>query len=317
MGITAIKTERTQIQFLSDVVALASLDLKVPVGRDSMEHTLYRSVWCSGSSLHCLCYRQCLCDISNGYLLTWWNRSDWWLTDLKVCSLRWCPLLLRWQKQDITMNIVYHSSSCKHKLLAKTNSPSISLIRRTLTAEHEVVGSNPDWTTTKPGLQKLLYGCIFLLCSCITLACFSIYFMGSRSSSTFWLSFHFPTWLQWNLSFGTSLFKRKFHSEDTKFHPRKLFTLSLYLLPLLKGHFIFIQGKGRLHSGFHLHSGDTLALKKWLTTKIIDTFKCKLLTMATSFITFTISLKSMYCTCGNFNTQHRRGELIIIFLCII
>ena len=125
---------------------------------------------------------------------------------------------------------------CKHRLLAKTNSLLIRSIRRTLTAEHEVVGSNPDWTTTKPGLQKLLYGCIFLLCSCITLACFSIYFMGSRSTSTFWLSFHFPTWLQWNLSFGTSLFKRQFHSEDTKFHPRKLFTLSFYLLPLLKGH---------------------------------------------------------------------------------
>ena len=45
MRIIAIKTERTLIQFLSDVlVALALLDLKVPVGRDSMEHTLYRSV---------------------------------------------------------------------------------------------------------------------------------------------------------------------------------------------------------------------------------------------------------------------------------
>ena len=166
-----MKTERTLIQFLHDIlVALASLDLKVPVGRDSMEHTLYRSVWCSGSSLHCLCYRQCLCDISNGYLLTWWNRSDWWRTDLKVCSLRWCPLLLCWQRQDITMNTVYHSCSCKHRLLAKTNSPLISSIRRTVTAEHEVVGSNPGWTTKKPGLQKPLYGYIFLLCSCITLA---------------------------------------------------------------------------------------------------------------------------------------------------
>ena len=163
-GIITIKTERTLIQFLSDIlVALALLDLKVPVGRDSMEHTLY---WCSGSSLHCL-----RCRHSNGYLLTWWNRSDWWLTDLKVCSLRWCPLLLCWQKQDITINTVYHSCLCKHRLLAKTNSLLIRSIRRTLTAEHEVVGSNPDCTTTKPGLQKPLYGCIFLLCSCITLAC--------------------------------------------------------------------------------------------------------------------------------------------------
>ena len=42
-------------------------------------------------------------------------------------------------------------------------------------------------------------------------------------------------------------FKRQFHSEDTKFHPRKLFTLSLYLLPLLKGH--FLPGKRDTSSG--------------------------------------------------------------------
>ena len=156
VGIIATKTKRTLILFLSDIlIALELLDRnKVPVGRDSIEHTLYRSVWCSGSSLHCLCYRQSLSDISDGYLLTWWNRSDWWLTDLKVCSLRWCPLLLHWQKQDITMNTVYHSCSCKQRLLAKTNRPLISSIRRILTAEHEVVRSNHCWTTKKPGLQS-------------------------------------------------------------------------------------------------------------------------------------------------------------------
>lgn len=189
-----------------------------------MEHTLYRSVWCSGSSLHCLCYRQCLCDISNGYLLTWWNRSDRWRTDLKVCSLRWCPLLLCWKKQDITMNTVYHPCWCKHRLLAK---PWID--------HHKAWSSKP------------LYGCIFLLWSFIALVCFTIYFIGSRSTSTLWLSVLFPIWLQWNLSVGTSLFKKQFYSKHTKFYPRKLFTLSLYLLPLLKGH--LLSGKRDTSSG--------------------------------------------------------------------
>ena len=56
---------------------------------------------------------------------------------------------------------------------------------------------------------------------------------------------------------------------------------------------------------FHLHSGDTFALKKWLTTKIIDSFKCTLLTMATAFITFTISLKKMFVSkqANDFSTQ--------------
>ena len=30
--------------------------------------------------------------------------------------------------------------------------------------------------------------------------------------------------LQWNFSFGTSLFERHLHSEDTKFGPGKMFT---------------------------------------------------------------------------------------------
>ena len=164
---------------------------------------------------------------------------------------------------------------------------------------------NPCWTTKKSGLQKPLCGCIFLLCSCITLVCFTIYFIGSRSTSTLWLSFLFPTWLQWNLSFSTSLFKRQFHSEDTKFYPRKL--LSLYLLPLLKGH--LLPGKRDTNffwvpkTRFNLHSGDTLAPKTWLITKRVDNFKCTVITMMSASTNWTISLKSMYCTCEKFNTQ--------------
>ena len=53
--------------------------------------------------------------------------------------------------------------------------------------------------------------------------------------------------------------------------------------PLLKGH---LYSGERWHFflapklEFYLHSGDTLALKKWLTTKIIDMFKCTQVTMA-------------------------------------
>ena len=51
----------------------------------------------------------------------------------------------------------------------------------------------------------------------------------------------------------------------------------------------FTQGKGTLclsvwvpKPGFNLHSGDTSAIKKWLTTKIVNKFKCSLVTMATA-----------------------------------
>ena len=42
-----------------------------------------------------------------------------------------------------------------------------------------------------------------------------------------------------NLSFGTPLFKRYLNPGDTKFGLRKMFTQSLYLLCLLKGHYLF------------------------------------------------------------------------------
>ena len=57
MGIIAIKTERTQIYFLSDVlVAVASLDLKVPIiqrGRLGLRHNLHcrHMFWASKSCL--------------------------------------------------------------------------------------------------------------------------------------------------------------------------------------------------------------------------------------------------------------------------
>ena len=67
-------------------------------------------------------------------------------------------------------------------------------------------------------------------------------------------------------------------------------------LPLFRGkrHFFWV-----LKPGFNFHSGETLAIKLWLTTKIVDKFKCSLVTIVTAFKTWINSLKSMYCTCGN------------------
>ena len=42
--------------------------------------------------------------------------------------------------------------------------------------------------------------------------------------------------VQWTLFFETPLFKGNLHSGITKFGLRKMFTQSLHLLPLLKGH---------------------------------------------------------------------------------
>ena len=67
--------------------------------------------------------------------------------------------------------------------------------------------------------------------------------------------------IQWNLSFGTLLFR------DTKFGPEKMFTLYLYLLPI-EGTPLF---RGKVPwARFNFHPGDTLALKMWLTTKRVD-----------------------------------------------
>ena len=59
------------------------------------------------------------------------------------------------------------------------------------------------------------------------------------------------------------------------------------------------KGKGQvflvLKPGFNLQSGDTLALKRWPTTKKVDIFKSTLMTMMAAFTNWTISLTSIYC----------------------
>ena len=104
--------------------------------------------------------------------------------------------------------------------------------------------------------------------------------------------------IQWNLSFGTPLFSgNKIWSRKTV-HTTFVFVTSIEGTPLFrgKGHFLRVPKPG---FNLHLCQGDTLALKKLLTTKIIDKFKCTLVTMATTFKNLTISLKSMYGTFGN------------------
>ena len=59
------------------------------------------------------------------------------------------------------------------------------------------------------------------------------------------------------------------------------------------------KGKGQvflvLKPGFNLQSGDTLALKRWPTTKKVDIFKSTLMTMMAAFTNWTISFTSIYC----------------------
>ena len=77
--------------------------------------------------------------------------------------------------------------------------------------------------------------------------------------------------MQWNLSFGTPLYKGwHLHSGDKIWSWKNvhiMFVTSIKRTSLFrkKGHFSLV-----LKPGFNLHSGDTLWLKKWLTTKIID-----------------------------------------------
>ena len=97
--------------------------------------------------------------------------------------------------------------------------------------------------------------------------------------------------MQWNLSFETPLYKvwswKNVHI---------MFVTSIKGTPVFrkKGHLFWV-----LKPRFNLHSGDTLGHKKLLTTRVIDKFKSSLVTMVTAFKTQTISLKSIYYTCGN------------------
>ena len=77
-----------------------------------------------------------------------------------------------------------------------------------------------------------------------------------------------------------------------------------------KGHYLWVP-KPRVN----LHWGYTLPLKKWLTTKITDNFKCTLVKNGDSFqsMQYLSDLLHLW----EFKTQHHRYNLIMIFLYLI
>ena len=117
--------------------------------------------------------------------------------------------------------------------------------------------------------------------------------------------------LQWNPSFGTSPFRGHKIWSRKNGHLIFVFVTSVEGTPLFrgKGH-LFCVPKHR----FNLHFGDTLALEKWLTTKSVDKFKCTPARMTEAFTTWSISLKSIYCTCGN--STYNVAEISLSWFCI-
>ena len=103
--------------------------------------------------------------------------------------------------------------------------------------------------------------------------------------------------LLWNTFIQRSpLFKGRKLRSRKNVHMIFVFVTSIEGTPLFrgKGHLFWVP-----KLGFNLHSGDTLALEKWLTTKSVDKFKCTPARMTAAFTTWSISLKSIYCTCCN------------------
>ena len=82
-----------------------------------------------------------------------------------------------------------------------------------------------------------------------------------------------------NLSFGIPLFKRQglWSGPGKNTHIIYVFITSFEGTPLFrgKGHFFGVP-----KPVFNLHSGDTLAIKKWLITKKNWYFKCKLMELS-------------------------------------
>ena len=106
---------------------------------------------------------------------------------------------------------------------------------------------------------------------------------------------NFDRFLKVFLHYNGTSHLRHIHLEDIKFGPGKC-SHNLCIFYLYWGD-PSIQGKRAIFLG--PEHGHLIALKRWLTTKIVDNFKSLLDTMATAFKTRSVSLTSMYCTCGN------------------
>ena len=119
------------------------------------------------------------------------------------------------------------------------------------------------------------------------------------------LSQFFSVNVQWTLSFVTPSFSRDTSFQATQNLVAEKFLRNLWIFYFYQcsteGRPLFREGHFSLDPkpGFDLQPGDTLAVKKWLITKIVDKFKCLLVTMVTAFKTWTIPFLMMYCTYGN------------------
>ena len=109
---------------------------------------------------------------------------------------------------------------------------------------------------------------------------------------------------------------RHLHSEDTTFVQGKcsqnLCTCYLYWRDTSiwgKGHFLWVS-----KPPFNLPSGNTLVLKKRLTTKRVDKFHSSLVKMASEFYRMSYLTKIDVLNLWEFNAQHHRFNYGIIFL---
>ena len=109
---------------------------------------------------------------------------------------------------------------------------------------------------------------------------------------------------------------RHLHSEDTTFVQGKcsqnLCTCYLYWRDTsiwCKGHFLWVS-----KPPFNLPSGNTLVLKKRLTTKRVDKFHSSLVKMASEFYRMSYLTKIDVLNLWEFNAQHHRFNYGIIFL---
>ena len=109
---------------------------------------------------------------------------------------------------------------------------------------------------------------------------------------------------------------RHLHSEDTTFVQGKcsqnLCTCYLYWRDTSiwgKDHFLWVS-----KPAFNLPSGNTLVLKKRLTTKRVDKFHSSLVKMASEFYRMSYLTKIDVLNLWEFNAQHHRFNYGIIFL---
>ena len=117
--------------------------------------------------------------------------------------------------------------------------------------------------------------------------------------------------LHWSLSFETPPFRG--HSICSGKNVQTIFVL----VTSIEGACTSLGGKGHFFwvskPGFNLPSGNTLVLKKRLTTKRVDKFHSSLVKMASEFYRMSYLTKIDVLNLREFNAQHHRHNYVIIF----